>query len=58
MVRNRLKRRLREGFRRGLTAANLPPVDVSVSVRPGAGAVPAGELTAELWSLLRRACSR
>ena len=52
-VRNRIKRRLREAFRR--SAGGLPPLDICVTARPGAQTAAFEELAAELRALAWRA---
>ena len=53
VVRNRLRRRLRELFRR--TAAFPDAVDVVVNVRPGAEIAPFAEIAADFARLARKA---
>jgi ribonuclease P protein component len=58
VVRNRLKRRVREAFRRAAAARELPPLDIVVNVSPRASAAPYAELRGELDRLLARAAER
>ncbi len=53
VVRNRLRRRLRELFRR--TEGFAAPVDLVVNVRPGAEKAPFSELAEDFARLARRA---
>lgn len=53
VVRNRLRRRLRELFRR--TAPFSSAIDVVVNVRPGAEAAPFAEIAADFAQLTRKA---
>ena len=46
VVRNRVKRRIREFYR--VTRASLQPADVVVIAKPGAGELESAETTAEL----------
>jgi ribonuclease P protein component len=55
VVRNRLKRCVREAFRRAVAAHALPPLDVVVNVSPRAAGAPYEELESELGRLLARA---
>jgi ribonuclease P protein component len=57
-MRNRIKRRLREIFRRSGPDLRRAGIDLMVSARPGAGIVPIAELRAEFRSLVREARSR
>lgn len=52
VVRERLKRRVREIFRRSTRRAELPPMDIVVHLRPGAGEAAFGALRSELEELL------
>jgi ribonuclease P protein component len=54
--RNRVKRVVRERFR--LTQQELPPVDVVVNARPGAGKASRAELAASITTLLARMSER
>jgi ribonuclease P protein component len=58
VARNRLKRRLREAFRRGLAAASIPAVEICVGARAGATAVSFEEIGKEFWTLVRSACRK
>jgi len=56
--RNRLKRHIRESFRRNLQ--RLPAVDVVISARPGSAKASAAELRANLdhlWTRIAQACA-
>src|SRR5206468_11993342 len=53
VVRNRVRRRLREVFRRNRHAI-APPLDIVVHVRPGAGEIAYSSLELELENALRR----
>jgi ribonuclease P protein component len=54
--RNRVKRVVRERFR--LSQQELPPVDVVVNARPGAGRATRGELAASITALFARMTQR
>lgn len=54
VVRNRLKRRVREVFRRWPRRGELPAVDLVVHLEPPAAGASFGELAAELEGLLGR----
>lgn len=54
--RNRVKRVVRERFR--LTQQELPPVDVVVNAKPGAGKASRAELAASITTLLARMSER
>ncbi len=54
VVRNRLKRRVREIFRRWPTRGELPPLDVVVHLEPAAGGAGFPALAEELTRLLAR----
>ncbi|MFP3941289.1 MAG: ribonuclease P protein component [Acidobacteriota bacterium] len=54
VVRNRLKRRVRELYRRWPERSALPPVDLVVHLEPAAAAGSGRELSRELEELLRR----
>lgn len=54
VVRNRLKRRVREVFRRWPRRGELPAVDLVVHLEPAAAGTSFGELAAELEGLLGR----
>lgn len=54
VVRNRLKRRIREIYRRWPERSELPAVDLVVHVEPAAAAGSRRELSGELDALLRR----
>ncbi len=54
VTRNRLKRRVREVFRRWPRRAELPAVDLVVHLEPAAAGMPFAELAAELEGLLGR----
>ncbi|MEM6639924.1 MAG: ribonuclease P protein component [Pseudomonadota bacterium] len=59
VVRNHVKRQIRESFRR--QATDLPPVDIVVIVKPGAGTMTAARLSASLarhWEAIRKSCAR
>ncbi len=58
VVRNRLKRRVREIFRRWPERPRVPPVDVVVHFLPGAGALTFPELRDELLGLFGRLVRR
>ena len=53
VVRNRVRRRLREAFRRS-RGTHAVPLDIVIHVRPGAGVVTYAALELELLSALRR----
>lgn len=53
VVRNRLKRRIRELYRRWPERRDLPPVDLVVHLEPAASGGSRGELSRELEGLLR-----
>ena len=55
VVRNRLRRRVREAFRRAAAARALGPLDFVVNVSPRAAERPYEELKNELGRLLARA---
>lgn len=55
VIRNRLKRRVREAFRRSATVRALPPLDLVINVSPRAAGAPYEELRSELERLLARA---
>lgn len=57
VVRNRLKRRIREAFRRWPGRPELPALDVVVHVEPAAAGASFPELAAELADLLGRLAS-
>ncbi len=52
VMRNRLKRRVREIYRRWEERASLPPRDLVVHLQPPAAKAPAAELRRELLDLL------
>ena len=54
VVRNRLKRRVRELYRRWPERRDLPPVDLVVHLEPAAAAGSRRELSRELEELFRR----
>ncbi len=54
--RNRVKRVVRERFR--LTQQELPPVDVVVNARPGAGKATRAQLAASIAALFERMSQR
>lgn len=56
VVRHRIKRRLREIYRRSEVRAVLPAVDIVVHVRPGCGDLDFADLRRELESLLAEVC--
>lgn len=59
VVRNRLKRVIRESFR--ASAETLPPVDLVVIVKPGAGTIANPALFASLdqhWQVISQKCVR
>lgn len=58
VVRNRLKRRVRETFRRWPGRSSLPAVDVVVHLEPRASATGYEELARELTDMLRRIAKR
>jgi ribonuclease P protein component len=58
VVRNRLKRRVREIFRRWPGRQELPPVDVVVHLLPAAAGADFALLRGELSKQLRRLCRR
>jgi len=55
VVRNRLRRRVREAFRRQAATGALGPLDFVVNVSPRAAGAPYEELRSELGRLLARA---
>lgn len=58
VVRNRLKRRVRETFRRWPGRDSLPPFDLVVHLEPSAAAVGYDEMARELTGMLERVASR
>lgn len=58
VTRNRLRRRLREIFRRGRTGPPLPAVTLVVNVRQGAGTLSFAELAREYQETLVRVLAR
>lgn len=58
VVRNQLRRRVREAFRRAAAVRTLPPLDFVVNVSPRAAGAPYEELRNELDRLLARAAGR
>lgn len=58
VVRNRLKRRIRETFRRWPGRYEMPPVDVVVHLQPAAAGVTYQRLRDELIGLLTRLARR
>jgi ribonuclease P protein component len=58
VVRNRLKRRVREIFRRWSGRRTLPGLDLVVHLQPAAAATPAAKLREELERLLAAATPR
>ena len=53
VVRNRVRRRLKEGFRRRFRqAVGTPCIDLVLRALPGAGSIPASELEAEVLAAL------
>ena len=58
VVRNRLKRRVRETFRRWPGRATLPAVDLVVHLEPSAAATGHAEMTRELREMLTRLAER
>lgn len=57
-TRNRVKRRIREIFRRSRPVLPPDPVHLVVNVRPSAGEAPFRELSEDYLSAVRRAASR
>ncbi len=55
VVRNRLRRRVREVFRRSAAVASGPPVDLVVNLTPRAAEAPFDALRGELGRLFARA---
>ncbi len=58
VVRTRLKRRIREIYRRWRERSKLPASDLVVHAKPAAGSAGFDELRAELVGLLRRSLPR
>lgn len=58
VVRNRLKRRVRETFRRWPERATLPPMDLVVHLEPAAAGTDFAELSSELRRLLSQLARR
>lgn len=53
VVRNRLKRRVREIYRRWDKRSQLPPLDIVLHMKPSAGGASFAELQAEILRLCR-----
>ena len=58
VTRNRLRRRVREIFRRGRTKLPRPEIALVVNVRPGAASASFSELAADYQATLERVCAR
>lgn len=57
VIRNRLKRRVREVYRRSPLRGELPPVDLVVHLEPSAAGADFGKLAKELEGFLGRVAS-